>query len=94
MKKEELFNEWVGISIEINNNSTKLGVLNEQRQALIDEVNKKGKITPEIQEKINDVLTEFKILEFQTEDLKQKSNLLNYELLQLSMEEQIKEVQN
>lgn len=94
MKKEELFNEWVGISIEINNNSTKLSVLNEQRQALIDEVNKKGKITPEIQEKINDVLTEFKILEFQTEDLKQKSNLLNYELLQLSMEEQIKEVQN
>lgn len=80
MKNKEILNQWIVVNTELNNSLKKLEALDAEREKIKATFDKTPKITPELNEQMQNSIKKYENLLKKIKELKLKSKKLKTEL--------------
>lgn len=92
MKKEEMIDKYLKISIQLQNNLSKLEELNKEKQEIIEYVTKSNNLTTEIKEKLNNSIIKYENLAKEANNLMKQSKKIKTALSKTLTDKEQKEI--
>ena len=83
MKKEELIDKYLKISIELHNNLETLENLNKEKQEIIEFVAKKNELNKELENKIKESIKKYEDLAKKSKELRTQSEQIKETLIKM-----------